>query len=416
MRAVLLLLVLASCSGPCKETEAARLALMARKGVAPGPHARIQLPYELANHLIAEVVKHEPELPVTFDELGPFAPYLPKLHARILTIELGLAPPGLVHFDARIAVSDDSGELMTFVAQTEVKPTLDGHTLVIALRGDSISSVKPELGATSRQRLGDEIVRRLPDAVRDHVPRLVVDHVAAKLVEQGAQQTYRLLRAALLGRLGELTAIRIALPDLPIARVDVASTQGPVPALALGVVSTLPIRAAVREPAVDPVATEVAVAISGSAAAELANWGVANGMLPPRYTRGLKPAPDGTYVPYFDWRTEQPDRPLVVHMFKVEDGCAHFAVGVLPHVEVTNGSLRTWVENKSLEQADASFAFEMLARIHSAFESSTSDANKLPGHVHVTIGGRDVSGSLTRAAIVDNELRLGVALDIHDAI
>ena len=77
MRSVLVVAVLAwvatsaGCAGPCAEIAARQRTLRERRDAAPGPHARVVVPFAVANRLLAELVR-EPELrvPLALPELG----------------------------------------------------------------------------------------------------------------------------------------------------------------------------------------------------------------------------------------------------------------------------------------------------------------------------------------------------------
>jgi hypothetical protein len=213
-----------------------------------------------------------------------------------------------------------------------------------------------------------------------------------------------------LPRLRERTRIEVELPDVPIARTELSTSPT---ALSIDVFTTLKVREGVVE--APPETDAIGIQVAAGTAIEAANWGIANGALPGRYTRSLKPAKDGAYVPHFEWRAEDPDRPLVVHMFKVHGGCAHFIVGVKPRVEVQGGQVRAWTENRKLEHADAPLAFELLARTKGLVERSTSPKKKGPGSLHVTVGGREVTSRVVRAEVHGNELRVAVALSVAPA-
>jgi hypothetical protein len=273
-----------------------------------------------------------------------------------------------------------------------------------------LSRLEPELGARAAEQLGALLEARLPAAVRARTPRFVIDRVAAAVVEEALEQGLGLLRGALLPRLRERTRIGIELPDVPLARVDLASTPD---ALALDVFTTLPVRAGVV--AAPPAGDAILVQIAGDAVVRAANWGIAHGALPPRYTRGLAPAEDGAYVPHFEWRPGDPARPLVVHMFRVESGCAHFAVGVLPQLEVVDGRVRAWTDHRRLEHADGPLALELLARTKALVERSTSSKKQGPGSLRLTVGGREVTTRLLRAEVAGDELRAEVAVAIAPA-
>ncbi|HWO25800.1 MAG TPA: hypothetical protein VNO30_44000 [Kofleriaceae bacterium] len=416
-----------ACAGPCRSMEAARRALAATpEQVTRAPHARIQLPFPVANRLIADALAPPPELPVSLLRLGPLAGVIGDVRAIPREVVLGpAATPGRVHASVRIELADKTGALLWVRASGDVAPVLErrgsgsgtgtagadgtgGLDLVLDL--GQLSRLEPELGPRAQAELGALLEARLPAAVRDRTPRFVIDRVAAAVVEEAIEQSFRLLRGALLPRLRERTQIRVELPDVPLARVDVTTTPA---ALALDVFTTLPVRAGVG--AAPPVADAISVQIAGDAATRGANWGISHGALPPRYTRTLKPDRDGAYVPHFEWRPGDPVRPLVVHMFRVEGGCAHFAVGVLPRLEVVNGRARAWIDNRRLEQADGPLVLELLARTKALVERSTSAKQQGPGSVRLTVGGREVTTRLLAAEVAGDELRAAVAVAVAPA-
>jgi hypothetical protein len=401
--------------------EAARRALgAAPAAVTRAPHARVLLPFPVANRLIADALAPPPELPVPLARLGPLASVIGDV--RAIPREVSLSPaqaPGRVRASVRIELADRTGELLTVRASGDVAPAVEqrgdrgaggGGGLVLAFDPGQLSRLEPELGSRAVEQLGALLAARLPAAVRDRTPRFVIDRVAAAVVEEALEQGYRLLRGALLPHLRERTRIRIELPDVPLARVDLASTPD---ALALDIFTTLPVRAGVV--AAPPERDAILVQIAGDTAARAASWGIAHGALPPRYTRGLVPARDGAYVPHFEWRPGDPARPLVVHMFRVEGGCAHFAVGVQPRLEVVDGRVRAWTDHRRLEQADGPLALELLARTKALVERSTSSKKQGPGSVRLTVGGREVTTRLLRAEVAGDELRAAVAVEVAPA-
>lgn len=414
--AALIVLAGPACSGPCKLMEADRQALRAHSGpVTAAPHARIQIPFATANRLIADALQPPPELPVPLARLGPLAQFIGEVRAIPREVTLGPSEtPGRVRAAARVELADRTGELLTVRASGDVAPIFepDGtdHRLTIAFDTAQLSRLEPELGPRAAEQLGALLLARLPEGMRDRFPRILVDRVAAAVVEEALEHGYRMMHETLLPRLRERARLRIDLPDVPLAHVDLSSTPD---AFALDIFTTLPVVAGVA-PA-PPATGEILVQIPGDTAALAANWGIEHGVLPQRYSRKLKPDRDGAYVPHFEWRAGDPDRPMVVHMFRVEGGCAHFAVGVQPHVEVVDGKVRAWTGNQRLERADAPLVLELLARTQALVERSTSSKKQGPGSVGITIGGRRVTTRLVRAEVAGNELRAATAVDIGPA-
>jgi len=416
--AALIALLGPACAGPCRAMEAERRALRARpKTVTRAPHARVQIPFAVANQLIADALQPPPELPVPLAQLGPLAGAIGDVRAIPREVTLGpAAEPGRVHVAVRVELADATGELLAVRASGDVAPVVereggdggnDPGRLAFSIDTAQLSRLEPELGPRAALQLGALLQARLPPAMRDRIPRFVVDRVAAGVIEEAIARGSRLVHEALPQRLRDRTRIHVELPDVPIARVELTTTKA---ALALDVFTTLPVQAGVADVPAAPDA--ILVQIAGDTAVRAANWGIERGLLPQRYTRKLQPATDGAYVPHFEWRAGDPARPLVVHMFRVEGGCAHFAVGLQPRVEVVDGKVRAWTDNRQLEHADAPLALELLARTKALVERSTSSKKEGPGSVRLTVGGRELTPRLLRAEIVGDELRAAMALAI----
>jgi hypothetical protein len=406
-----------ACAGPCKLMEQDRRALQAPPAtLTQAPHARVQIPFAIANRLIADTLQPPPELPVPLARLGPLAQFIGDVRAIPREVTLGPAgTPGRVRASARVELADRAGELLTVRASGDIAPIFErsdseDHRLTIAFDAAQLSKLEPDLGPRAVEQLGALLQARLPEKVRDRFPRIVVERVAAAVVEEALEQGYRLMRETMLPRLRERARIHVGVPDVPLARVELWSTQV---AFAVDIFTTLPVTAGVA-PA-PPATDEILVQIAGDTAARAANWGIARGVLPQRYTRRLKPDRAGAYVPHFEWRPGDPDRPLVVHMFRVEGGCAHFAVGVQPHVEVRDGKVDAWTGNRRLEQADGPLVLELLARTKALVERSTSSKKQGPGSVQIAVGGRELTTRLVRAEIAGDELRAAMALAIGPA-
>ncbi|MBX3157467.1 MAG: hypothetical protein KF773_15940 [Deltaproteobacteria bacterium] len=400
------------CGGPCKKIAADRAALVGRTDATPGPSARIRIPLALANRLIAQVVADEEPIALA----GPLGRLLGVDEVKVTLREAALVPAetGKIGVDLAIAIDDAEGHLATLRGRTNVDAIVEPGeppAVAIAVRFDQLAKLDLELSDRARAAAGGAVADAVPDAVKQRVPRGILERGAGRLVEKLAPKVYDGLRDVVLVRLGEATRLHLPLPPMPLSRVDVAPAPGDVPALDLLVHTQLPIRAPVGfATAATPEAINVEV--SGSAAAELANWGIAHGVAPRHYTRELKPDPDGAYVPHFDWRPDRGDKPMVVHMFRTKGACAHFQVAAQPHVEVRGDQVRAYVANKELEQADASLAFAALANLKDAVSSTTSETKQAPAARTLRIGGREVTTRLVRAAIGGGDLRAAIAVEL----
>jgi hypothetical protein len=411
LRWIVAVVALAGCAGPCAEVAAERKALAARTASpTAAPHAAVRVPFALANQLIAGVLDAPPKVPIHLDGLGPLEHFVSGLYAKPREIALAPAAAGRVQLVTTIEIGDGSGELVTVHARADVTAVLSrepGHLFVtIAVPPDQASKLRLDLGPRAVDQLGDALAQRLPAIARDHVPKPVIDRVAAAVVEQLVEHGYSLGQGLLLRSIEDRMRVRIELPDLPADRVVMTSIGDT--ALELAVYTTLPVRDGLPAE-VAPMGDGVDIRIAGSAAAELVNWGVAHGELPPRYSRELKPQQGGEWIPYIDWRPGDA-RPLVVHMFKVDGGCGHFISALQPHIELVGDKLDSWTTNQTLERADTYFALEVLARLSELFASGTSGRKHTASTLKIAIAGREVSARLTYAQVTARELHVAVAL------
>jgi hypothetical protein len=238
----------------------------------------------------------------------------------------------------------------------------------------------------------------------------LIDRAAEKLADHLTGKAYELLRATLLRRLGELTRLRVQLPALPIAQTAVRSTRD---ALAIDVTTDLPVRQGLG--AAPAAADDIAVRISQSAAAELANWSITRGHLPQHYTRSLEPRPDGEYRPWLDYRADDARRPVKIHVFQDRGGCSYFQVGLRYDVAIVGDKLEVEVRDRFVETADASTPIEIALWIKQLIFGSVDSAYRAAAHTRLTVGGHPLSARIVRAAATGDELgfALAFAIDTH---
>lgn len=394
---------LAGCAGPCAEVAARRRALSERRDIAPGPHARVVLPFAAANRLLAELVR-EPELrvPLTLPPLGPFAPAVVQLSAVARTVELRPAPPGRLRFAVELEIDHAAQPVTTLAVVAEVAPKLVRHgeasELVAGFGPDHLVAVRPVLGADAGRAIVDAVAGWLPPGLRDHLPRAVVDQAAATVTAYLTGRAYELLRTTLLHRLGDLTRLRVELPELPITATAVASTPE---ALTIELTTNLPVRRGL--PAAPPAAHEAVVQIAQSAAAELANWSIARGHLPQHYTRDLEPRADGEYRPVFD-HVAGDRRPVKLHIFQDRGGCSYFQVGLRYEVAIVDDKLAVEIRDRYVEAAIASTSLELALWLKQLIQGSVDRSFRAAAHTRLSVGGRDFEARVLGASATDDDL------------
>ncbi|HEY0991946.1 MAG TPA: hypothetical protein VGD80_33070, partial [Kofleriaceae bacterium] len=270
-------LSLAGCGSRCPEITVARRTLLERTATAPGPHVEVRIPLDRANAFIAELLRAEPlAVPIELPGVGALALAGHEVTASARDVRLRPAGPDRVRFAVRIEIADARQPLTTLAVETEVTPALvrgGGATELVAGFGpENLVAVTPELGGDAERALGDAIARWLPPAVRDRLPRSLIDRGARELATHLTGAAYQALRKTLLRRLGEVTRLRVRLPDVPVARTELRSSNAPSEALTIAIATDLPVRAGLAAASsTSSVADEVAVRLSSSTATELAN-------------------------------------------------------------------------------------------------------------------------------------------------
>jgi hypothetical protein len=400
--------LLAGCGSRCPEIAAAKRALVERTAIAPGPHVEVRIPLDRANGFIAELLRDQPlAVPIELPSLGPLA--LPQHELTAVAREVRIRPalPDRLRFAMRIEIDDAQQPLTTLAVETEVTPMVargNGVTeLVTGFGPENLIAVKPELGPDAERALGAAIARWLPPVVRDRLPRSVLDRGARELATYLTGRAYQLLQATLLRRLGEVTRLRLRLPDVPIASATLRSSAAPGEALTIALTTDLPVRRGLT--AAPPAGDEVTVRISGSTATELANWAIERGHLPQRYTRSLEPRPDGAFRPRFDYLVTDRARPVKIHVFQDHGGCSYFQVGLRFEMRVIGDKLEVSALDRFVEAADASVPIEIALWLKQLIQGSVDRSRQAAAHTQLTVGGRTFTTRATRAAVVDDELQ-----------
>ena len=408
-------LSLAGCGSRCPEITAARRTLLERTATAPGPHVEVRIPLERANAFIAELLRAEPlAVPIELPGVGALALAGHEVTAIARDVRLRPAGPDRVRFAVRIEIADAHQPLTTLAVETEVTPALvrgGGATELVAGFGpENLVAVTPELGGDAERALGGAIARWLPRAVRDRVPRSLIDRGARELATHLTGAAYQALQKTLLRRLGEVTRLRVRLPDVPVARTELRSSNAPSEALTIAIATDLPVRAGLAAPSSTSAPDEVAVRLSSSTVTELANWAIDRGHLPQHYTRSLEPRPDGQFRPRFDYLADQPARPFKIHVFQDRGGCSYFQVGLRLQLRIVDDQLEVAALDQIVEAANASRMLEIALWLKQLVQGSIDRSRRAAANTQLTVGGRAFEARAVRAAVAGDELAFELRL------
>lgn len=418
-RALLVMMALAAagCGGRCKEVAAARTALTSRAGT-PNRSADVQVavPMARANTVIAELLRQKPmSVPLDVPDLGLVAATLRPLTATVREVKLVPGPPGKVRFVVQLAVDDPEQEVTMITATAEVEPELTrangAAELAIGLGPQNVIKLRPELGAEGKAKLGGAVSRWVPSKLKDRLPQPLVDAAAAKLGSHLTGAAWTVLQKTLLVKLGEVTTMKLRLPDVPVAKVDIRSVSAP-DVLLVDIASDLPIRAGLSAITAPP--AEITVRIAGSAAAELANWAIDQGHAPQWYTRGLTPSPSGEFRPRFDFLPGK-SHPLKVYAFQERGGCSYFKVGVNAKLGMDGDKVVATATDRDLETSEASTIIEVAAWAKYFLTGAIDRSKKVAAHTQLNVGGRSLETKVISASLARDELTFGLQFSAPQA-
>jgi len=403
----LLWCAVAGCGSRCKDVANARNALSSRSTATRSADVRVTLPFAHVNPVLANVLGNKAlSVPVELTELAQLGGLAP-LTATVIDVRVERGLPNAIRFATRIAVRDGERDVTELVAQIDVVPSLvrdaAGATLVVAFGPNDLVSLHPILSSDTKAQLGDMIERHIPERLRGKLPRIVLDEAASKLVQYLAGAAFDVLRRSLFVKLGELSAWRLRLPDLPIAHHTITSTDT---AIVIDIVTDLPVRRGLG-PA--RARAEPTVELSGSAAAELANWTIDRGHVPRWYDDGLVPKRDGEFTPRFDFISDD-SHPLKIYLFQERGGCSYFRVGVRASIGMRGEKLDAVALDRELEAASTNPIIEVAAAVKFFLVGWTDQSKQIVARTHLEIAGHAFDAHVTSAELDRDELRFGFAL------
>lgn len=386
-----LLLVAIALAGPgcgtsCEEVARHREAFLARTERTDAPHATLTIPLALANRVIAERLAGRSSDRLDVDLLDKVGLHLGVVFT-LDAVRLVPADAGRVGVEVDVSVRDGRVALFALGFTAEVRPVVDprARTARVMLRPDLLRRVSPRLDAEGRARMTAWIRGALPDALGHALDDRVLGRLADEAVTWLGDAGFPLVRDNLLVGLDEEPLIEVALPELPLEGVTVATIGGRTPALRLELVTPLPVTHGLGPDHRVPARGVVELRLAGETAAELANAAIARGDLPGRYTSDGEADPDGQYEARLGWGRSP--RPLKVHLWRTGGECTYARVGGTPVVTVAEDKVRVAVSDGVYEVIKGSALTEAFAWTKTLFGDSVRLGVAVARRVRVDAAG-----------------------------
>jgi hypothetical protein len=165
----------------------------------------------------------------------------------------------------------------------------------------------------------------------------------------------------------------------------------------------------------DQVGSDIGVRISGSAAAELANWALDQGHGPQRFNRNLKPTADGEFQPRFDYVAEDRAHPLKVYSFQERGGCSYHRVGVRGAIALDGEMVKATALDRDLEAQSANPVIELGAWTNLLFAGWVDRSKRAAAQTQLAVGNRALATRVVKAAIETDELVFELRFDASPA-
>ena len=342
---------------------------------------------------------------------------VPGLDLGLSSLEISLqsiqlrpaAAEGQLGLRVRFALGSRGRSITAIDLDATVVPQIlpQSHTVRLSLRAQDLVGVRPSLPVAERAKFTAFLRSQLPGAAEALLGRGRIDDAAEEVLADLVERAFPRVRDSLLARLGTLVDVEIELPPVPLQRVVLRS---PGQDLELWLHTTLPAAplapGPARLPGSDP--RLVQVRMSGSAAAELANQGIARGQIPARYDESGEPSPTGDFEAGVAWRSGP--RPLRIHAWKQKPVCAHVEFAGTPRLSAERGEITIAVPDARIEKvtgaakARVAFWFSGLGRQTFAFSQAIAGATEFD------LLGIDYAATPLRAAAVGEDLFIDLSL------
>ncbi len=341
---------------------------------------------------------------------------VPGLDLGLGALDIGLhsvqvlpAAEGQLALRVRFALASRGRAITAIDLDATITPQIvpQTNTVRLSLRPQDLVRVRPSLPAAERAKFSAFLRSQLPAAAEALLGRGRIDDAAEKVLADLVERAFPTVRDNLLARVGTLVDVEIELPPVPLQKVVLRS---PGQDLELWLHTTLPAAPLAAGPArvagSDP--RLVQVRMSGSAAAELANQGIARGQIPARYDESGEASPTGEFTAGVGWQSGP--RPLRIHAWKEQPVCARVEFAGTPTLGAERGELVIAVPDAKIEQvtgaakARVAFWFSGLGRQTFAFSQAVAGATQFD------LLGVDYDATPLRAAAVGDDIFIDLSL------
>ncbi len=407
---VLTLTVDAACGTSCPEIREQRHEFAARKRTTRGPDARLALPFELMDRVIAGQLARRPPVPLELptDKLGLSL----SLSIALDRVTTHAAGPGQLGMTLHLALVDQraNARILELEVDTAIAPKLVTSRermpeLEIVLRPQDLGAVRPRTTPEGTRTLGRWLRESLPAFARALATDAVVEALAQESLELVATDVWPHSKERLLGS-GPLIDTHFTLPDLPIQELTLSSTER---ALVAEMTTDLPNAEPVAT-TFDRVGERMVLRLSGGTAMGLVNRAMDRGEVPSRFDEDGKPKADGIWEARVGWRGGS--SPLVVHLWRTAGACRSAEVAARLGLALQGDSVRVDVHDGRITSAAGPAFASAFAWLEGVFGTAIAYTFDTDAFVRFDTGDEQIQVRLARIALGENDLLLDLDLGV----
>jgi len=402
------------CGATCDRIEEDREEFLSKKGKDAGTHAELLVPFAVAERLIEPQIAAVKPIELKIPGLGSLADYFGELTVAPTRVRLRPADPDRIGFRLDFELRSDGKKAFAMFLETEVRPEIDlaAGKVILGFTPEALAKTKPGIPKDAKKDLGGLVYSEIPSAARIFIPRSVVDAAAGSAIELLVSEFYARAKEKMLPKLAETSRFELTLPEAPLASVGITSTDEGGGRLRLAIVTTLPVRAGLAEPPAGtppPSAERITIRMSGSTVAQLANWAMAQGLVPDRYDGAGKAKKDGELRPGLDWiRGEK--RPMRVILWDLDKPCMRITMSAKPSIRIVDEKLEIAAEDAETEDVEASAFTKVGVWFYVLWKDAMKVHKKTSSRMKATVAGQEVEAVVEKAAVEKDELVLEIGL------
>ena len=408
------LMLSTSCGTPCENIQKDYQKFINNQSQTSKPHISLELPYDLANQMMAQNLNRLGSKKVTLKNLGTLNRFFSSVELVPQRLFLEPAPKDHIGLTLIVGVHYKGASQLSLTLKTTLKPEYapaQGQ-ITLKLRPENFVNLTPTISQGAQNNLSDAIYRGLPKHARKIISRKLIAKGSSQVIDYLIKNSFSLIKKAWFDKLGVLAEFTLQIPELPIRSISLNSKGGVAGFLQINIVTTLPVTHGL-EPASAfsaPAPNTFRLRMTGSAAAEIGNLGIKQKRIPSRLNSKGAPDPKGNFTPGLSWQIE--NRPVKIHLWCTQAPCIQVLVGGTPNITLQREKIELIVNDGFIEEVKGPALLEIGAWFQRLWADAIQFNLNLSSEINWTVAKQKLHLTIRRAEITKNELIFDFSLGI----